>query len=145
MTDNEFVKAFEECTLAEFHHRDHIRMAWLYLRQNGFEHGTNKVVDGIKRFAIAKGQTRLYHETITQFWIRLVAHVIDAAPQIVEFDQVMDAFPFLADAKSIDKHYSRDFLMADLARGSWREPDLLAMPRQFARIVCNAHRFVVIK
>jgi hypothetical protein len=33
LNDEEFVKAFESCTLpnAEFHHADHVRMAFLYL------------------------------------------------------------------------------------------------------------------
>src|SRR5262245_42065949 len=35
MTDDEFISQFESCTLANeaFHHRDHIRVVWLYLRR----------------------------------------------------------------------------------------------------------------
>ena len=32
LNDEEFLQAFEDCTLEEFHHADHVRMAWLYLR-----------------------------------------------------------------------------------------------------------------
>ena len=82
MTDEEFLEAFEDCTLEEFHHADHIRMAWLYLRQFGYEIGSAKVKEGIKRFAAAKNATTLYHETITEFWIRLVQHVIENHPAV---------------------------------------------------------------
>ncbi len=35
MTDAEFVAAFESCALPAqaFRHRDHVRLAWLYLRR----------------------------------------------------------------------------------------------------------------
>ena len=36
MTDSEFVDSFEDCTLPStaFHHRDHVRLAWIYLRRH---------------------------------------------------------------------------------------------------------------
>jgi len=38
MTDGEFLAALEDCTLPEsaFHHVDHVRAAYLYLRNGGF-------------------------------------------------------------------------------------------------------------
>jgi len=37
MTDTEFLRAFENCEIAngDFHHRDHIRLAWIYLQLYG--------------------------------------------------------------------------------------------------------------
>ena len=34
MNDRAFIDAFERCALpnGSFHHRDHVRLAWLYLR-----------------------------------------------------------------------------------------------------------------
>jgi hypothetical protein len=128
MTDEEFLKAFEDCTLEEFHHKDHIRMAWIYLRKFGYEIGSAKVKEGIKKFAAAKNATTLYHETITQFWIYLVQHVITSNPQTGTFEQFFFIFPPLRDAKSIFLHYSKDFLMTEVARKNWRNPDLLRMP-----------------
>jgi hypothetical protein len=37
MTDEEFLRAFEACELSNgcFHHRDHIRLAWIYVHRYG--------------------------------------------------------------------------------------------------------------
>ena len=40
-------------------------MAWLYLSKFGYETGSAKVKEGIRKFAAAKNATTLYHETIT--------------------------------------------------------------------------------
>lgn len=125
MTDQEFLKAFEDCSLTEFHHRDHIRMAWLYLREFGYEKGSSKVAEGIRRFAATKNQNRLYHETITQFWIRLVQHVIENHTPAKDFAEFINSFPRLSDSKSIFRHYSRDLLMSESARLQCQEPDLM--------------------
>ena len=54
MTDEEFLAHFEFCTLEEFHHEDHIRMAWIYLRKFGYETGSTKCKECIKKFARQK-------------------------------------------------------------------------------------------
>jgi hypothetical protein len=107
MTDEEFLKAFEDCTLEEFHHADHIRMAWLYLRKFGYEIGSAKVKEGIKRFAAAKNATTLYHETITEFWIRFVQHVVENHPAKT-FEQFFSSFPPLQNSKSIYRHKQKN-------------------------------------
>ena len=127
MTDGEFMKQFEDCSLEEFHHVDHIRMAWIYLRTCGYEVGSVKVKDGIKRFAAAKNANTLYHETITQFWIRLVRHVIEKY-SAETFEEFFASFPPLQNSKSIFRHYSREYLMSISARSKFQDPDLLPMP-----------------
>jgi len=124
MTDEEFLEAFEDCTLEEFHHADHIRMAWVYLRKFGYEIGSAKVKEGIKRFAAAKNATTLYHETITEFWIRLVQHVIENY-YAETFEKFLGSFPPLQDSKSIFRHYTKEFLMGANARLTWVEPDVV--------------------
>ena len=126
MNDEEFLKAFQDCTLEEFHHKDHIRMAWLYLSKFGYELGSTKIVEGIKKFALAKNATTLYHETITQFWIRLVQHVIENY-SAETFEEFFASFPPLQDSKSIYRHYTKDLLMYEIARKEWMQPDLLAI------------------
>jgi len=124
MNDQEFLKAFEDCTLEEFPHRSHIRMAWLYLRKLGYPEGSAKIKEGIKKFAAAKNATTLYHETITEFWIRLVQHVIENHPA-ESFEEFFASFPPLQDSKSIFRHYTKDFLMSEPARSAWLNPDVL--------------------
>jgi hypothetical protein len=127
MTDMEFLTAFEECTLDNFHHIDHIRMAWLYLSEYGFEIGSERIVQSIRRLAASKN-SQLYHETVTQFWIHLVQHGIEAAPGVRNFDSFLNQLPCLRNSHAIYHHYTHDLLMSESARSHWREPDLLSMP-----------------
>ncbi len=70
--NRELIRAFEShrITNHEFHHRDHVRMAWTYLQEYGFPAGAQRFVDALQRFAAANGTPQLYHATIT--WAYLV-------------------------------------------------------------------------
>lgn len=128
MNDTDFLKAFEHAHLAAFPHHEHIRMAWLYLKNEGWEMGYAKIQSGLKHFAAAHGQLDKYHESITRFWALLVYHCIQAKQDINRFESFEAVFPILFDKNSIYKHYSRDYLFSLEARGNWVEPDILPMP-----------------
>ncbi len=130
MDDQAFLQAFEDGTLspAEFSHRGHIRMAWLYLQAYGWEEGIIHIRIGIQRFAARLGATNKYHETITVFWVRVVHHMITEQPQIASFDDYLVAFPQILDSHLIERHYSTELLKSPLARQQWVEPDLIVLP-----------------
>lgn len=65
MREAEFIEAFETCTLPQFHHADHVRLAWLYLRDKSVAAALDAFCSGLQRFAAANGKPALYHETIT--------------------------------------------------------------------------------
>jgi hypothetical protein len=67
VTDDEFMARFEDCSLANeaFHHRDHVRMAYLYLCRYPALEAIQRFSSALARFAAAKGKPNLYHETIT--------------------------------------------------------------------------------
>jgi hypothetical protein len=128
VNDQEFLAAFEQHTLQEFPHRSHIRMAWLYLRRDGFEIGSARIQHGIQAFAAAHGAHRKYHQTITEFWMRLVQHAIDCHPEISDFEAFLALCPFLLNGKIIASHYSPSMLHSEEARQHWIAPDLIPMP-----------------
>ena len=74
MTDDEFVSSFEDRTLpaAAFHHRDHVRLAWIYLRRHSALEALARFAEGLKRFAAFNGHPGLYHETITWAYLFLI-------------------------------------------------------------------------
>ncbi len=130
MDDDDFMRAFETATLsnASFHHRDHVRLAWLYLRRDGPDVGAQEVLDGIGRFAAAHGAAERFHETLTRFWIKLVQHLIDVFPSVDRFDNLLVVCPLLADKSVVYRHYSREALASPAARQGWLVPDLLPLP-----------------
>ena len=122
---------FENGTLHPFHHRDHIQVAWLYLRRDGWEAGYRNIQEGIQHFATVNGHATLYHETITRFWAQVVQHHIHQQPDEADFERFIAAFPVLLDKTVINQHYSHDVLFSDAARKSWQEPDLVPMPTPY--------------
>jgi hypothetical protein len=67
MTDEEFIRALEDCSLPEgdFHHAAHVRAAYLLLRQADFAAALQRIRHAIRRYVAHLGQAGRYHETIT--------------------------------------------------------------------------------
>jgi hypothetical protein len=131
MNDDAFLQAFAGGALAPgaFHHRDHLRLAWLLVRQQGVESACVAVANGIRGFATQHGHPEKYHETITQFWVRLIGYLIESRPDIDDFATFMETFPHLLDAKLPHRHWQRHTIGGAAARSAWVEPDLLPLPR----------------
>jgi hypothetical protein len=128
MIDDEFLERFERCDLDEFHHRDHVRLAWLYLRAGEWDDAVRRIRDGIRRFAVHHGASRKYHETITIAWLAVVAAAIDASPDVADFDAFLATHERLLDPGALRAHYSPELLASDRARAEWVEPDLEPIP-----------------
>jgi hypothetical protein len=74
LTDDDFVARFEGCTLpnSAFHHQDHVRLAWIYLRRHPPLEALERFAEGLRRFATFNGHPGLYHETITWAFLLLI-------------------------------------------------------------------------
>jgi hypothetical protein len=110
VSDAEFIRAFErgEITNAAFRHTSHLRLALAYLEASpSVETATERMASALQQFAAAAGKADKYHHTMTVFWMRLIARLLDRE------------LPLL--------YYSRERLFSDEARRSWVEPDLRAL------------------
>ena len=76
--------------------------------------------------AVAKGLTPLYNETMTRFWIRLIAHVREATGATT-IDEAIKRVPMLLDKNLPLRHWSRTAMFGPDARVRWVEPDLLPL------------------
>jgi N-formylglutamate deformylase len=76
--DEDFLRAFEDLSFpAElFHHREHLRVAWLYLQSSDASRAAELMAGGIRRFANHQGATQKYHHTLTKAWMRLAASAL---------------------------------------------------------------------
>ena len=121
MTDGEFARAFEagEISNADFHHRDHVRLAWFYVRRYGTEEADQRIAAAIRNFAGRHGKLDKYHHTMTIAWMRLVS----PAAALASFDTVTGAFPRLFDKTYLSEFYSDELLSSDAAKKTFVEPD----------------------
>jgi len=126
MTDAEFLRSFEDCTLpnSAFHHRDHVRLAWLYLRRYPALEALARFAEGLKRFAAANGRPGLYHETITWAYLLLI-HERMARTEAETWEELAQRNPDLLtwNPSVLDRYYERETLGSELARRVFVLPD----------------------
>ena len=129
-SDEDFLRAFEDLSFPAdlFHHREHIHVAWLYLKSNDASRAAERMSEGIRRFANHHGATQKYHHTLTLAWMRLVASALVETPEGYAFEQFIAAHPQLKDANLLAKYYSKELLQTAAAREAWVEPDLQPLP-----------------
>ncbi len=122
-----FIEAFEASTLPPgcFRHRDHIRLAWLYLRLYSTPEALARVVDGIKRFAAAQEQEGLYHETITYAFIFLLNERLERQGRDASWEvfAARNADLLTGGIASLDAYYRPETLTSDVARAIFVMPD----------------------
>jgi hypothetical protein len=130
MTDQELVAQFEAGTIAPqaFHHADHVRMGFAYLRQYPVLVALDKFSSALKRFAAAHGKASLYHETITWAYLLLINERIARAGTQQNWDEFAEANPDLLTWKGgiLDRFYSKDALQSETARQVFVFPDKVA-------------------
>jgi hypothetical protein len=126
LTDADFVRSFEDCTLpnSAFHHRDHVRLAWIYLRRHPALAALTRFAEGLKRFATANGHPGLYHETITWAYLLLI-HERMARGNETSWEEFAAGNPDLLTWKPsvLDRYYSPETLGSELARRIFVMPD----------------------
>jgi len=129
-TDGELLAAFEAGRPPEggFHHREHVRVAWLYLRRDPWPVALSRFSAGLRHFAQAQGQPGLYHETVTVAFFLIIHERMaepDAAPSFEDFAR---RHPDLLTWKPsvLDHYYERATLDSDRARRVFVMPDRLA-------------------
>jgi len=135
MDDETFLKRFEAAAIPreEWRHREHIRVAYLYLRRYPFEEATTRVRSSIQKLN-ATHQTpetleRGYHETITQAWMRLVHCALCQFGPSATADAFLEEQSQLLSKRALLLFYSRDRLMSAEAKARFVEPDLAPLPK----------------
>ncbi len=130
-SDREFLHAFERCDIApeNFRHRDHVRLAYVYLTQHDADTTLTEIRSGLQRFlAHAGAPPATYHETITRAWVLAVEHFMHETAPTSSFEQFAAAAPRLFAPGAMETHYTRERLWSDEARTRFVEPDLQRIP-----------------
>jgi hypothetical protein len=130
--DHEFLGGFEEGTLSpqEFHHREHVRLAYMYLALHGPDGATAKLREALQGYLSQHGiDPAKYHETMTHAWLLAVHHFMVTSPPRTSSDEFIVAQPILLDPRIMLTHYSSKAIKSEEARASFVEPDLDPIPR----------------
>ena len=134
--DTSFLRAFEGCTLPveEWHHRAHLKVAYLYLRALPFDQALVRARENIQRYNAATNTPetleRGYHETITVAWMRLVAFTLQEDGPARGADEFLEAQEHRLNRKALSFLYSRDRIVSWKAKAEFVEPDLSPLPRK---------------
>jgi len=134
LSDQEFLRAFEDCTLPfeQWKHRAHLKVAYLYPRRWPFTEALDRIRARIKRYNAAtntpESLARGYHETTTVAWMRLAHFTLCEYGQAATADEFLDAQEQLLNRKALRFFYTRDRLISWRAKAEWVEPDLVPLP-----------------
>jgi hypothetical protein len=118
------VDRLERCLLGkeEFHHRDHLTVATVYLYSADLETAMDRMRASLKRFAAHHGVTGLYHETMTRFWLLQVEQRLDRSECLGQ--SVSKIQEKLSDKNLAFEYYSRERIDSKEARETWLKPNL---------------------
>ncbi len=129
MDDSQFLEPLREAlsTPGRFGHREHLSLAWQFLRATDARTAELWMGASIRCVAAAHGTPEKYHETLTVAWTRLVAAHL-GSDDSSDFDEFISRNPGLLDRHLPERHFSPEALFGDRARHEWVEPDLAPLP-----------------
>jgi len=107
---------------ADFHHADHVRVAFEMLRRHGFLDAAQAYARGLKDIATRAGNPAAYHETITIAFLALIAER-SAAHDFASFETFAAANPDLLDTSVLTRWYAPERLASAAARRTFILPE----------------------
>ena len=121
------IESFEagSIDIAAFDHDAHVYVAWLYLKRFPLLDAVVRFTDAIRRLTVQIGVPDKYHETITWFFLFLIAErrANSRASDWFTFRrQNSDLFGRGANSV-LNRYYSNELLASDRARQSFVLPD----------------------
>jgi hypothetical protein len=130
----ELIDGFENGTLPkeQWTHQAHLLMALWYLWTYSTDEAIPRICEGIQKYNVASGgvntDTSGYHETLTQFWISVVAtflerNITEMSVEVLAHKLIQQNY---AASLPLD-YYSRERVFSVEARKIWLPPDLKPM------------------
>jgi hypothetical protein len=124
------VEAFETGAIApsEFSHAAHIAVGLAYLAESPPAEATDRMRDALGNFMRHHALTG-YHETLTVFWIRLLAHLAATRYRALPlWERINRAVASHGSKRPVEAHFSPALVASPEARARWVEPDVLPLP-----------------
>ncbi|HVR47914.1 MAG TPA: hypothetical protein VMT95_14890 [Candidatus Binatia bacterium] len=112
----------------DFHHREHLEVAFFYLRRDGAEEGTRAMLRAIAALASHEGREDKFHATMTVCWIRIIAAAMAEEQDCQTAADLVSRQPMLLDKELPLRFYSRELFFSAEARRRALDPDLAPLP-----------------
>lgn len=129
--DLQYLDRFESFQInpAEFHHREHLRIAYVLIVKYGVEEAFSRIRSDILGFLdhLGAGDAK-YHETITYAWLLVVQHFMQISGRAHNFESFLQKNDMLLDPSILNNHYSKALLASGEAKKHYVEPDLEPIP-----------------
>lgn len=114
---------------AEWTHEAHLRVGLWHLLRFPPDDALDRLRDGIREYNAATGgansDTAGYHETITRFYVTVIAGFVRAADRTRTADDLAAEVVAALGRKDLPlEFWSRGILFSTAARRAWVEPDL---------------------
>jgi len=116
---------------SDWTHEAHIAFATWIILDDDPRDALSRVRTAIRRLNESFGNENTadegYHETITAFYVRVIADLVESQRGIAHEVIVADCVNRLRDRSIPLRHWSRERLFSREARAAWCEPDLRAL------------------
>jgi hypothetical protein len=135
LTDEEFLRRFEstDWPLTEWRHRQHIKVAYLYLRRYPFAQAQTRIRERIKAFnaskSVPESLTRGYHDTMTQAWMHLVHFTLCEYGAAADADAFFNENPQLWSKNVLRFYYTEERFRTQEAKDGFVTPDITPLPQ----------------
>jgi transketolase len=135
LEDTDFIAQFEATTwpYALWRHRQHIKVAYIYLRRYPLEVAQQRVRERIKAYNASKnlpdGLTTGYHDTMTQAWMHLVYFTLCEYGPAENADAFFDQHPQFWGKKALRFFYTKERFVTMEAKTAFVPPDLTPFPK----------------
>jgi len=132
MDHEALVRAFEagEEPPGGFHHAQHVRVAWWYLRTYPLPDALGRFTTALRAFALAQGKPGLYHETLPVAFMLIISDRLGVAGRDCGWETFAEGNPDLFAWKPsvLDRYYRDETLWSDRARAGFVMPDRISEP-----------------
>lgn len=131
MDDEALLRAFEAGEVPDggFHHQQHVRVAWIYLRRYELAEAMATFKAGLRYFAERQNKPDLYHETITVAYVLLINERLAEDGSLGWEEFARRHGDLLTWRPSIlERYYRSETLASPRARRTFVMPDRLVTP-----------------
>lgn len=126
VSNEEYIAQFEGGEIApeNFHHCDHVRLAFAYLNNYSVLAALEKFSCALKKFAAVAGKSDRYNETITYAYLFLIRERMERGGA-TDWENFSNQNPDLLSWRNgiLDRYYEESTLKSDLARRVFVFPD----------------------